>query len=59
MWDLPGPGLEPVLPALAGGFLTTMPPGKSTFLAIMYVYFTGLRYVVLRIFTEIKEILYN
>ena len=29
MWDLPGPGLEPVSPALAGGFLTTAPPGKS------------------------------
>ena len=27
--DLPGPGLEPVSPALAGGFLTTVPPGKS------------------------------
>ncbi|KAJ8789164.1 hypothetical protein J1605_004958 [Eschrichtius robustus] len=27
--DLPGPGLEPVSPALAGGFLTTAPPGKS------------------------------
>ena len=29
MWDLPGPGLEPVFPALAGGFLTTAPTGKS------------------------------
>ena len=29
MWDLPGPGLEPVSPALAGGFLTIAPPGKS------------------------------
>ena len=29
MWDLPRPGLEPVSPALAGGFLTTAPPGKS------------------------------
>ena len=29
MWDLPGPGLEPVSPALAGGFLTTVSPGKS------------------------------
>ena len=29
MWDLPGPGLESVSPALAGGFLTTAPPGKS------------------------------
>ena len=28
MRDLPGPGLEPVSPALAGGFLTTAPPGK-------------------------------
>ena len=28
MWDLPGPGLEPVSPALAGGFLTTVPPQK-------------------------------
>ena len=28
MWDLPGSGLEPVSPALAGRFLTTAPPGK-------------------------------
>ena len=28
MWDLPRPGLEPLSPALAGGFLTTAPPGK-------------------------------
>ena len=29
MWDPPGPGLEPVSPALAGRFLTTVPPGKA------------------------------
>ena len=29
MWDLPGPGIEPMSPALAGEFLTTGPPGKS------------------------------
>ena len=29
LWDLPGPAVEPVSPALAGGFLTTEPPGKS------------------------------
>ena len=29
IWDIPGPGLEPVSPALTGGFLTTAPPGKS------------------------------
>ncbi len=28
MWDLPGPGHEPVSPALAGGLSTTAPPGK-------------------------------
>ena len=28
MWDLPGPGIEPVSTALAGGFLTTRPHGK-------------------------------
>ena len=29
MWDLPGPGIKPMSPALAGGFLTTAPPRKS------------------------------
>ena len=29
MWDLPGPGIEPVSPTLAGRFLTTASPGKS------------------------------
>ena len=29
MWYLLGPGLEPVSPALAGRFLTTVMPGKS------------------------------
>ena len=28
MWGLPGPGLKPASPALAGGFLTGAPPGK-------------------------------
>ena len=40
MWDLPGSGLEPVSVALAGGFLTTAPPGKpalSNFLAVTHV----------------------
>ena len=29
MWNLPGPGIKPVFPALAAGFLTAGPPGKS------------------------------
>ena len=31
MWDLPGPGLKPMSLALAGGFLTTAPPGKPPY----------------------------
>ena len=29
MWDLLGPGIKPVSPALAGRFFSTEPPGKS------------------------------
>ena len=28
MWDLLGPGIEPMSPELADGFFTTEPPGK-------------------------------
>ena len=40
MWDLPGPGIEPMSPALAGGFLTTVPPGRSQvpFFSLKYSY---------------------
>ena len=30
MWNLPGPGIEPVSPALEDGFFTSGPPGKSS-----------------------------
>ena len=43
MWDLPRPGLEPMFPALAGGFLTTVPPGKSPvtkFLKVISILFS-------------------
>ena len=30
MWDLPGPGIEPMSPALAGGFSTTAPSGNPS-----------------------------
>jgi len=29
MWDLLGPEIKPMFPALAGEFLSTGPPGKS------------------------------
>ena len=40
MWDLPGPGLKPVSPALAGGFLTTVPPGKPQDLQLIEISLT-------------------
>jgi len=30
MWDLLGPGIKPMSPALAGGFFTTEPLGKPS-----------------------------
>ena len=39
MWDLPGPWIKTVSPALAGGFLTTAPPGKSISIYLsVYIY---------------------
>ena len=43
MWDRPSPGMEPVSPALAGGFLTTAPPGKSLIFHIWSEYFTPIK----------------
>ena len=48
MWDLPGPGLEPLSLALAGGFLTTAPPGKlppPSFGDLNYTYIRSLEVV--------------
>ena len=39
MGDLPGPGMEPTSPALAGGFFTTEPPGEPCcFLEIFKIF---------------------
>ena len=37
MWDLPGPGREPMSAALAGGFLITAPPGKSLLICVDFI----------------------
>ena len=39
MWDLPRPGLKPVSPALAGGFLTTAPPGKPIYVLLLFTFY--------------------
>jgi len=36
MQNLPRPGIEPVSPALAGGFLSTAPPGKFKLLFLYW-----------------------
>ena len=36
MWNLPGPGIELMAPALEGRFLTTGPPGKSRTVFLMH-----------------------
>ena len=41
MWDLPGPGIEPVSPALAGRFFTTEPRGKPPRWAFFLKFFKG------------------
>ena len=38
MWNLPRPGLEPVSPALAGRFSTTVPPGKPSLLFFIMLF---------------------
>ena len=35
-WDPPGPGLKPMSPVLAGGFLTTAPPGMPLNYYLIY-----------------------
>ena len=42
---VPGPGIEPVSPALEGRFLTTGPPGKSVdlFFFVCFPYVTEIR----------------
>ena len=46
MWDPPGPGIKPVSPALAGGFLTTVPPGKSLQVSVLDMVFFYLQMVL-------------
>ena len=38
-WDFPRPGIEFMSPALAGGFLTTEPPGKPNTLYLTSILF--------------------
>ena len=50
-WNLPGPGIEPVSPAPAGGCLSTVPPGKSIIILKKCQYFSN----TLPIHTYLRE----
>ena len=39
MWDLPGPGIEPMFPELAGRFLITRPPRKPLAISLLLLFF--------------------
>ena len=54
MWDLPRSGLEPVSPALAGRFLTTVPPGKPWIDPFIIIWCTSLSLVTV---FDLKSIL--
>ena len=41
MWNLPRPEIEPLSPALAGGFLTTGPPEKRPISLFFKIFFNG------------------
>ena len=47
MWNFPRPGVKPISPALAGGFLTTGPPGKSSG-SLTYHFFTCTQFCLCR-----------
>ena len=40
-WDLPGPGIKPMSPALAGGFFTTEPHGTPLLLVILVLHLSN------------------
>ena len=42
-WDLPGSGTELTSPALAGGFFTTEPPGKSSLWVLISLFLHHIR----------------
>ena len=45
MWDSSRSGIEPVSPALAGGFSTTEAPGKPCVNFLIYVLFMCIHFV--------------
>ena len=56
MWDLPGSGIEPMFPALAGGLLTTGPPRKSPYESLRYCFIFYISRITLYIYISTVNI---
>ena len=46
MWDQPGPGIELMCPALAGGFFTIKPPGKPHYTSVFLKVYSPIIYSI-------------
>ena len=46
IWDLPRPGIEPMSPALAGGFFTIEPRGKPLHVLFLTSFLTNLNAIL-------------
>ena len=53
--DLPDPGIEPMSPALASGFLTTELPGKTGFCKLLAKYFPQNSVSLLNLFSQVPS----
>ena len=57
MWDLPGPGLEPVSAALAGRFLTTVPPGKPwSFFSFFFFKLKFSQFTMFQVYSKVFQV---
>ena len=57
LWDIPGPGIKPVSPALAGGFFPTEPRGKALVSPLMMYFVYEYMCVYAFLYSPAKEIL--
>ena len=53
MWDLPGPGMEPMFPALAGRFFVPGPPGKSLSLLTSTLFTQEIKVIITIFFSRV------
>jgi len=49
--DLPSPGIKPASPTLAGGFFTTVPPGKPRCVDFSFVFWVIVHYYFILLLT--------